>query len=378
VRYFVRIGVLVRPGMGGAGIVGCSLSFEFAVAGHTVHLFSEGTPFRKEYLELVEFHRIPKGRYHTLPAPPSTLLAATKISQLASTKGLDVLNTHYAVPHAVAGYLVRQMRRSKSGNLPVVNTCHGTDVYVLASKEPYRDIVKFALEECEAVVAVSEFLAKVIRRKIGIDHSKIRVIRNFVDANRFSREKFDPQLRHKLAPPTSKIVIHASNMRPIKRVQDVIRAFSVIRREVEAKLILVGEGPFIPHIKKLVEELNLRKEVKFLGAQRAVERFLAVSDVLLLPSKVESSSLAALEASACEVPTVAYRVGGLPETIENGRTGFLVRFPDINEMAQKTIELLLDDEKRMEMGAAARSLVIEKFSPSEARERYIKLFEEIK
>jgi N-acetyl-alpha-D-glucosaminyl L-malate synthase BshA len=364
--------------MGGAGIVGCSLSFEFAVAGHTVHLFSEGTPFRKEYLELAEFHRISKGKYHTLPAPPSTLLAATKISQLASTKGLDVLNTHYAVPHAVAGYLVKQMRRSKSESLPVVNTCHGTDVYVLATKEPYRDIVKFALEECDAVVAVSEFLAKVIRRKVEVNHSKIRVIQNFVDATRFSREAFDPQLRRKLAPSTSKIVIHASNMRPIKRVQDAIRAFSIIRKEVEAKLILVGEGPVVPYIKKLVEELNLKKEVKFLRAQRAVERFYAVSDVLLLPSKVESSSLATLEAAASEVPTVAYRVGGMSETIENGRTGFLVRFGDVDELAQKTIELLMDDEKRMKMGAAARSAVIEKFSPREVTDKYIKLFEELR
>jgi N-acetyl-alpha-D-glucosaminyl L-malate synthase BshA len=374
----MKIGIVANPTLGGSGIAASCVGYELSKVGHEVFFFSFEKPFKRDVLELVEFHRVPLKRYHAIKVPPILLLTASKAAEIAMNRGIQVLNAHYAIPHATSAYLAKQMCRSKNYELPFVTTCHGTDVHGIGLSKPYKEGVGFVLNASDAVVAVSKYLADIIHKKIGVKEDKIKVIYNFVDAHKFNRKTaFDPALRSKFAASDEKIIIHVSNMRPIKRVPDVIDVFNMVQRDINAKLLLVGTGPAIPKVKGKVKALGIGKKVFFLGSRSDTERLYSISDVLILPSRREGMSLAVLESCACETPPVTYRVGGLPEAIEHGVTGVMTPFCNIEKMAEHVLGILSDPEKRRKMGIAARNKMIEEFSPQKAVSEYVKLYSEI-
>jgi len=363
----MRIGVTCFATQGGSGVIAAELGKSLAGRGHDVHFICPELPFRIEELSRgMYFHPVHTVTYPVFTSPPYVLALASKMSLIARDVGLDLVHVHYAIPHAAAAYLAREIcaRRFR-----VITTLHGTDTRLVGLDPSLRPITRFALQQCDGVTAVSRYLAEATRRDFSLD-LEITVIPNFVDPEDFSRRP-PPGLRERFAPPDAGIAIHVSNFRSIKRPQDAVRAFRIIRERVEARLIMVGDGPERGPCEQLALELGLGDRVHFLGGQQSVADLLAISDVFLLPSELESFGLAALEAMSSEVPVVAYDVGGVPEVVVDGETGYLVPFGDIEGMADRAAAILLEGDRRQALGAGARRRAIEQFS----RERLVGKYE---
>lgn len=350
--------------LGGSGIVATELAHALAARGHAAHLISSDPPFRLEPgTPNLTFHRIDTPGYPLFREPQYLLALANGIVQIARRERLDVVHAHYAVPHATAVYLAREiLRASGAAHVPkIVTTLHGTDITLIGSDPSYADAVGFSIDCSDGVTAVSESLRADTYRALPVK-SEIEVIPNFLDCAQYARRE-EPALRRELAPPGryDAVVLHASNFRPVKRVDAVVEVFRRVRERVRARLVLAGDGPDRDLARARIAASGLEDDVVLLGEQLDMVRLLSVADVFLLPSQQESFGLAALEAMACGVPVVASRVGGLPEVITDGVDGVLRDLDDLAGMADAATALLRDRERHAEMAAAGVRRVRERF-----------------
>ena len=360
--------------VGGSGVIATELAHALAKRGHHVHVISSEPPFRwRSGVPGLSFERVEVPTYPLFREPQYLLALATTIARVAENRHLDIVHAHYAVPHAAAAYLARQILSSSTALPPrTVTTLHGTDITVVGSDPSYRRVVAFSIEESHGVTAVSRSLKADTIGALGITH-EIDVIPNFLDADEYQRRP-DPELRERLAPADryDAIVLHVSNFRAVKRVDAVVEVFSRLRRHVRARLVLAGDGPVRYDVERLVAEHALGEHVVFLGEQHELVPLLSVSDLFLLPSSQESFGLAALEAMACCVPVVASNVGGLPEIIEDGVTGFICPLDAIDLMAERGVQVLSDRALRDAITRAAASLVRSRYRT----EQIVPLYEE--
>jgi N-acetyl-alpha-D-glucosaminyl L-malate synthase BshA len=376
----MNVGIVCYASVGGSGIVATELAKALARRGHQVSVISTEPPFRLgDYQAGVTFHRVETPGYPLFREPQYLLALANKIVQVSRERELDIVHAHYAIPHAAAAYLARQILATtgERGAPRVVTTLHGTDITLLGTDPSYLETVAFCINQSDGVTAVSESLRQQTCRELPV-HADIRVIYNFLECDVYRRHRSE-DLRVALCPPDRfcSLVIHVSNFRPVKRVDAVIDVFHRIRREVAAKLLLVGEGPDLDGARHRVNDLGLHDSVEVFGEQEQLVPLLSVADVFLLPSAQESFGLAALEAMACEVPVVASRVGGLPEVIEHGVNGFLHEPADLDGMAASAITLLKDADERARVARAARGTVEGRFCAGRVVPEYEKYYEEV-
>ena len=369
----MNIGIVCYASVGGSGVVATELGKARAHRGHQVHFISTETPFRLgEFHAGLAFHQVLTPTYPLFREPQYLLSLANKIVQVAREFSLDIVHAHYAVPHATAAFLSREVLAStRGGKAPrVVTTLHGTDITLVGSDPSYSEIVAFSIEQSDRVTAVSESLRSSTYAELGVTRD-IRVIPNFLDCGVHRRVEV-PELRQRFSEDSEKIVIHVSNFRPVKRIEAVLGIFDRIRQQVPARLLLVGDGPELGTAYRLAKELGLSALVHAVGAQEEVLPLLSISDVFVLPSAQESFGLAALEAMACGVPVVASRVGGLPEVIEHGVSGFLHPLNALDEMAASAVAVLTDPVLHSRIAAAARARVQDQF----CAERIVPMYEE--
>ena len=370
----MKIGITCYPTYGGSGVVATELGLELAARGHEVHFISYAVPVRMtEASDRIHFHEVEMLNYPLFDHPPYTLALATQMYNVAVNESLDLLHVHYAIPHSVSAYLARAML--KPGKLPFVTTLHGTDITLVGMDRSYLPITRFSIEESDAVTAISEYLRQVTVREFEVQRP-VEVISNFVNCEVF--RPMDGRARRKeFATDREKIVVHLSNFRPVKRIPDVIEIFDLVRREVSAKLLLIGDGPERATAEWLVREKGLTQDVIFQGKQNQVQELLSFADVLLLPSDLESFGLAALEGMACGVPAVCSKVGGLPEVITDGVEGYLVPPRDVETMAARALEILTSPERHHQMSKAARQRALAQFCSTKIIPLYEKLYERV-
>ena len=374
----MNVGVVCYASIGGSGIIATELGKALATRGHRVHILSSDTPVRLgDYQPGLTFHRIETPSYPLFREPQYVLSLANKIVQVSRAERLDIVHAHYAIPHATAAYLARQVLASMSGvTVPrVITTLHGTDITLLGSDRSYSEIVAFGIEQSDGVTTVSESLKNDTYRELGCT-CDIRVIPNFIDCDMNTRRE-NRGLRANLAPHGEKLLIHVSNFRPVKRVGAAVEVFARVREQQPTRLLMVGDGPDLGEAQRLAQTLGVADDVLFLGEQDHVVPLLSVADVFLLPSAQESFGLAALEAMACEVPVVASRVGGLSEVIEHGVTGYLHAPDDLDGMAQSIVRLVADDAVHGRMASAAARAARDRYCDSRIVPEYEAFYQEV-
>ena len=366
----MKIGITCYPTHGGSGVVATELGMELAKRGHEVHFISYALPFRlNQFQENVVFHEVQMLAYPLFQYPPYTLALAAKLAEVADEVALDVLHAHYAVPHAVCAYLARMV--SHSEKLKIVTTLHGTDITLVGADPSFRSLTRFGIEQSDGVTAVSGYLKEKTLEVFDLKR-QIEVIPNFVDTNRFAPRQGGPCNRSHFARKDERILLHISNFRPSKRVEDVVRIFAAVRREIPSRLLMVGDGPDRMPARDLAEELGVDKWIRWLGQLDAVEDVLCVADLFVLPSRNESFGLAALEAMSVAVPVIGSTAEGLPELVRSGETGYLMPVGDAEGMARRAIEVLSDPARHKAMSEASRRLAIERYDV----ERIIPLYED--
>jgi N-acetyl-alpha-D-glucosaminyl L-malate synthase BshA len=371
----MNIGITVYPTYGGSGIVGSELGKELAARGHTVHFIASALPTRlTELSERVRFHEVEMMSYPLFEHQPYTLALATKMSTVAETENLDLLHVHYAIPHSISAILARESLKPHR-RLPVITTLHGTDITLVGADRSYLPITRYGIVQSDGVTAISHYLKEATKEIFKFDD--ITVIPNFVCPTEYRRHSVQA-LRQTLAPDGEPLLVHVSNFRPVKRPVDCVEILArVLQRKIKARLVMVGDGSERPNAEHRARCLGLYDACVFVGKQPNIPDYLSASDVLLLPSEQESFGLAALEAMACEVPVVASRVGGIPEVVDDGETGFLSAVGDVGKMADDAARLLADPERRSEMGARARESAISRYSTDLVIPRYIDFYERV-
>jgi N-acetyl-alpha-D-glucosaminyl L-malate synthase BshA len=339
----MRVGIVCYPTFGGSGVLATELGKALANKGHEVHFISYNQPARLDFFsENVFYHEVNIAKYPLFEYAPYETALAGKMVDIVQSAHLDVLHVHYAIPHASAALLAKQILAQKGIHIPVVTTLHGTDITLVGREVTYEHVVSWSINQSDAVTAVSNKLKEETLQHFDINRP-IDVIPNFIDFNRFNKKPRE-HFKQMIAPNGEKIIIHTSNFRKVKRVEDVVAIFSRIIKEIPAKLLLIGDGPERSHIEKVCREHNTCDWVTFLGKQEAIEEILSIGDLFVLPSESESFGLAALEAMACEVPVISTNTGGIPEVNVHGVTGFLSNVGDVDSMAQHAITLLKDPE----------------------------------
>ncbi len=337
----MRIGITCYPSHGGSGVVATELGKLLAERGHDIHFITYDMPFRLvSFHQNIQYHGVEANRYAVFKYPPYDLSLASRMAQVAKSYQLDLLHVHYAIPHAIAAVLAKQM---VGDHLKVVTTLHGTDITVLGEDPSLRDIICYGIRHSDAVTAVSDDLVKQTYSLFcKRTEKKIDRIYNFVDTKVYYPRDVS-HLRKKFSDGNEKLLLHISNFRPVKRPLDVIKVFRNVQEKIPARLLMVGEGPEQPRIIELVKNWGLEEKVFFLGKQDEVSQLISLADLVLLPSEKESFGLVLLEAMACGVPAVASDAGGIPEVVEHGKTGFLSPVGNTDEMADYAIGLLQDD-----------------------------------
>ena len=366
----MKIGITCYPTYGGSGVVATELGKELAVRGHDVHFISYALPIRLTMNDRIYFHEVEVLTYPLFEYPPYDLVLATKMAEVMTRYDLDILHVHYAIPHSISAYLAKMMLSDRV--VPFVTTLHGTDITLVGNDRSYLPITRFGIEQSDAVTAVSEYL-----RRRTIEEFQIRrpvtVVPNFVDCNTYGPAK-DKSIRSKFANEDEGILIHISNFRPVKRIEDVIAIFSLVRQKRKARLLMVGDGPDRPKAEWLANTHGVAGEVLFVGKQSNMTQLLSISDILLLPSDLESFGLVALEAMACEVPVIATRVGGVPEVVRHGVDGFLYDVGDVSSMAEGCLAILDNPQLRSDLGQAARDRARRDFCASKIVLQYEDLY----
>ncbi len=339
----MNIGMVCFPTYGGSGVVATELGKALAKKGHKVHFMSYSQPFRLNLFdENLFYHEVSVNDYPLFDYPPYESVLASKIVDVAMYEQLDLLHVHYAIPHASVAYTAQQILLSKKINLPYITTLHGTDITLVGRDPSFEPVIRFSLNHSNAITSVSESLKKDTLKTFKIDN-KITVIPNFINIDEYTQH-LEHCLKHKYAPNGEKILVHVSNFRKVKRVEDVLHVFDRVRKEVPTKLILVGDGPERPAIDALCRQLDTCSDIINLGKITDPKEILSIADVFILPSETESFGLSALEAMAMKVPVISTNSGGLPEVNVEGKTGYLSNVGDIDEMAKNTLKLLKDEK----------------------------------
>ena len=372
----MKIGITCYPTYGGSGAVATELGKQLADRGHEVHFVTYAQPFRLGgYHERLFFHEVEMDQYPLFEHPPYSMALAVAIHDAAETYGLDLIHVHYAIPHATSAWVAREMLAPER-DLPIFTTLHGTDITLVGQHPSFKSITRFSILRSRGLTAVSEFLKEETVEHFGVPGDRIRVIPNFIDTDRFRRDR-EPCHRATLAPDDEKVVMHVSNFRALKRVTDVVEIFARIAGSVPARLVFVGDGPERPRAQERARELGVEERTVFVGKHSSVGELLACADLFLLPSESESFGLAALEAMACGCPVVASRAGGLPEVVRDGEGGYLFPVGSVEEMAEAGKELLADEEHWEEQSARARRVAVERFSVERVVPAYEAYYREI-
>ena len=333
----MKIGIVCYPTFGGSGVVATELGMALADKGHEVHFITYNQPVRLDFLSHnLHFHQVVIEEYPLFEYQPYELALSTKMVEIVRKYSLEVLHVHYAIPHAYAAYMAKQMLKEKGLDVRVVTTLHGTDITLVGSHPTYKSAVEFSINNSDVVTVVSKNLKETTNKLFNITKD-IKVIYNFIDAKKYDNAQKEECKRIALAQPHERIFTHVSNFRPVKRVEDVVKIFSEVRKEIPAKLLMIGEGPERAKAENLVKELNIIDDVFFLGNSTEVAKILCYTDVFLLPSQTESFGLAALEAMAAGSAVISTNTGGLPEVNIHGKTGFLSNLGDVADMAKNAI-----------------------------------------
>lgn len=350
----MRIGIVCYPTFGGSGVLATELGKALADKGHCVHFITYQQPVRLNVFSTnIFYHEVRVPTYPLFDYPPYEIALASTMVDVINHYDLDLLHVHYAIPHASAAYMAQRIVQKKGRKIPFITTLHGTDITLVGKDKTYEPVVTFSINESDAITAVSNNLKEETYQSFDIE-KEIQVIYNFVDVKRFNKKPIDP-FKKVIAPNNEKILVHASNFRKVKRVEDVIKVFEGIHANIPSKLLMIGDGPERSAIEELCKKLNVQDDVRFIGKQEQIEEILLISDLFLLTSEYESFGLAALEAMAARVPVISTNVGGLPEININGVTGFTENLGDVGAMIADGISLLSDEEKLLKFKLAAHN-----------------------
>jgi N-acetyl-alpha-D-glucosaminyl L-malate synthase BshA len=377
----MKIGITCYPTYGGSGVVATELGKALAKRGHEIHFITYAMPTRlSTFMDNIFYHEVEMNNYPLFEFPLYSIALASKMVEVTRFHGLDILHAHYAIPHATSAFLAREILKSETHNsmsIRFVTTLHGTDITLTGLEPSFLPTMKFSIEKADGVTAVSKFLADKTNTQYKID-KHIEVIPNFVDIDKFKRENDEKTqcFKKNIAPNDEKVFIHISNFRALKRVQDVIKIFYEVRKKLEAKLLLVGDGPDRSDCEQLVRELEISEHVRFMGKQDALVELLSVSDIFMIPSQSESFGLSALEAMSCGVPVISSSVGGLPELNLHNETGYIAEIGDVDRMAKYAVDLL-SDKKKYELFSKNARKRAEEFSEDKIVPQYEKFYEQI-
>jgi L-malate glycosyltransferase len=361
----MKIGIVCYPTYGGSGVVATELGKALAKVGHQVHFITYTQPPRLDFFsENIYYHEVSVSSYPLFQYLPYESALASKIVHVVKTEKLDLLHVHYAIPHASAAFMAKQILKSQNLDIPVITTLHGTDITLVGKDPSFEPVVTFSIQQSDGVTAVSESLKNETYQEFDIT-KEIEVIPNFIDLERFQKQKKD-HFKIAICPNNEKLLMHTSNFRKVKRIEDIVKVFDLVNKKVPSKLLFVGDGPERPNIEKLARDLGVQNDVRFLGKLDVIEEVLSLADLFLLTSEKESFGLAALEAMACEVPVISSDAGGIPEVNINNVTGFISKIGDIEDMAKNAL-FILDEENlpRFKAGALhqAQQFDIEKILP---------------
>jgi N-acetyl-alpha-D-glucosaminyl L-malate synthase BshA len=373
----MKIGITCYPTYGGSGVVATELGKNLAERGHEIHFISSSLPFRLSHVAgNIFFHEVNVQSYPLFESPPYTLSLTSKMVDIVKHAGLDVLHVHYAIPHATSAVMARQILAGEGISVPVVTTLHGTDITLIGQDPSFAPVVTWSINESDGVTAVSNYL-----RQETYDHFEvtngIEVIPNFIDTDRFYRQNKE-HFKQALCPNGEKVIVHVSNFRPVKNTKQVVEIFHRLQADTpDTKLLLVGDGPERVPTERKARELGVFDNIRFLGKQDPIEEILSIADVFLMPSDSETFGLAALEAMACRVPTVVSDVGGLPELVEDGETGYLCAVDDIDAFTDRTRALLTDEDLHEQMAQAARERAVNTFDIDHVVPKYEEYYEQV-
>jgi L-malate glycosyltransferase len=372
----LKIGITCYPTYGGSGAVATELGIELAARGHEIHFISYAQPFRLVgFREGIYFHEVEMDEYPLFEHPPYSLALAVAIHEVAAGHGLDLVHMHYAIPHATSAWIAGEM--FEEGPAPkIVTTLHGTDITLVGQHPSFHSITRFSILRSHGLTAVSDFLRRETERNFGVPEGRIRVIPNFIDTNQYRRDRTGCH-RSSLAAEDEKVLMHVSNFRAVKRVEDVVEIFARVRERMPARLILVGDGPERPRAQQRAASLGVADGVVFLGKHTSVDELLACADLFLLPSESESFGLAALEAMSCGTPVVASATGGLAEVVDPGASGFLFPVGDVEAMADGAVEILSSRDLWEGMSREGRRIAEDRFSARKVVPVYEDFYEEV-
>jgi len=369
----MKIGITCYPTYGGSGVVATELGLELAQRGHEIHFISYAQPIRLRGAEPnIHYHEVEVSRYPLFDYPPYDLALATRMAEVAQLYDLDLLHVHYAIPHSVSALLARQMLGSgpRGRRLPFVTTLHGTDITLVGLDRSYLPITRYSIEQSDGVTAISNYLRDRTLRVFDVKN-RIEVIYNSVNCDVYHRDPEEiAKTRPEYAPNNERLLVHLSNFRPVKRLTDVIEIFDRVHKQIPSRLLLIGDGPDRSVAEWLAVQKGIHGDVLFLGKQDQIQDKVAIADIMLMPSELESFGLAALEAMACEVVPIATRAGGVPEVIDHGKTGYLADVGDVETMARYALDLLNNEQRLREMGKQARAVAMERFCSTKIVKQY--------
>lgn len=371
----MKIGIVCYPTFGGSGVVATELGKALANEGHQVHFITYSQPARLDFFSAnLFYHEVSVRDYPLFDYAPYESALASKLVDVVRFEALDILHVHYAIPHASAAFMAKQILATYGINIPFVTTLHGTDITLVGKDATYKPVVTFSINQSDGVTTVSEDLREDTYRHFDIKKD-IKVIPNFIDFNRFSLQPKD-HFKKAIAPNNERILIHTSNFRKVKRTEDVIRMFHKVQDKIPSKLLMVGDGPERSANEQLCRELNICDNVRFLGKQDAVEEILSVSDLFIIPSENESFGLAALEAMACKVPVISSNAGGLPELNIDDFCGYMCNVGDVDDMASKAITIL-SNQKTLDYFKENALTRAKDFDLKKILPQYIAYYEEV-
>ncbi|WP_033445626.1 N-acetyl-alpha-D-glucosaminyl L-malate synthase BshA [Ornithinibacillus scapharcae] len=370
----MKIGITCYPSVGGSGVIATELGMLLAEQGHEIHFITSSLPFRlNRVYPNIFYHEVEVSHYPVFQYPPYDLALATKMAEVIDQEELDILHVHYAMPHAVCAILARDMANR---DVKIVTTLHGTDITVLGIDNTFKRMIKYGIENSDAVTAVSRDLISQTEQMIGAE-KEISVIYNFVNEDEYYKKNLEIIKKQYGIQQDEKVIIHISNFRKVKRLKDIVHTFRLIQEEVESKLLLVGDGPEYSNTFQLVEELGIQDNVLFLGKQKNISDLLSIADLNLLMSEKESFGLVLLEAMACQVPCIGTNVGGIPEVIIHEETGFIVELGDVEAAANYAKKILSDNEMLARFSRNSYEYVQKKFHSSIILKQYLNLYQKV-
>ncbi|MEX2477656.1 MAG: N-acetyl-alpha-D-glucosaminyl L-malate synthase BshA [Gracilimonas sp.] len=372
----MNIGIACYPTFGGSGVVATELAKTLAKRGHNIHMMSYSRPARLDTLETgITYHEVSINSYPLFDYPPYALALASQMVNLIEYEDLDLLHVHYALPHATSAYLAKQIMAERGIQVPIITTLHGTDITLVGRDPSYKHVVEFSIDKSDGVTAVSEYLKNETYEYFDIEQD-IRVIPNFIDLDRFQKSN-KSHFKKAICPNDEKVIVHVSNFRKVKRVPEVVTVFSkILEAGIEAKLLLVGDGPDRQKAEQQCRDLKICEHVRFLGKLEKVEEVLSIADLFLIPSGSETFGLAALEAMSCSVPVISSNIGGLPEVNVHGETGYLCDLDDVDCMADYGVKILSDKKLHEKLSVNARKHA-ESFNQDEIVKQYEQFYEEV-